>query len=41
MEGKLILAVLTILAGWLIFAGVKKFLRFIDDIEPDPTQRHR
>lgn len=41
MEGKLILAVLAILVGWLIFEGVKKFLRFIDDIEPDPTQRHR
>ena len=36
-----ILAVLTILVGWLIFEGVKKLLRFIDDIEPDPTQRHR
>lgn len=41
MEGKLILAVLIILVGRLIFEGVKKLLRFIDDIEPDPTQRHR
>lgn len=38
---KLILVALAIIVGCLIFEGVKELLRFIDDIEPDPTQRHR